>query len=65
MTIDKDGVLMTSNFDKCKFELIDKVIENLGELSANEVPKELTAVVVPCEQQAKKDEQKQPETPQK
>lgn len=61
MTIDKDGVLMTRDFDKCKFELIDKVIENMGEISAGEVPKTLTAVVVPCEQQAKKDEKKEDE----
>lgn len=61
LTIDKDGVLMTRDFDKCKFELIDRVIENLGELSAREVPKTLTAVVVPCETQAKKDEPKSEE----
>jgi len=54
LTIDKDGVLMTRDFDKCKFELIDKVIENLGDLVATDVPKDLTAVVVPCEQQPKK-----------
>lgn len=56
MTIDKDGVLMTRDFDKCKFELIDKVIENAGDVAASEVPKTLTAVVVPCEQQAKQTE---------
>ncbi|MDQ3062877.1 MAG: tetratricopeptide repeat protein, partial [Acidobacteriota bacterium] len=28
LTIDKDGVLMTDDFDKTKFELIDQVIEN-------------------------------------
>jgi outer membrane protein assembly factor BamD len=54
LTIDKDGVLMTRDFDKCKFELIDKVIENLGDVAATDVPKNLTAVVVPCEQQTKK-----------
>lgn len=54
LTIDKDGVLMTRDFDKCKFELIDKVMENLGEVAAADVPKTLTAVVVPCEQQTKK-----------
>lgn len=56
LTIDKDGVLMTRDFDKCKFELIDKVMENLGDVRATDVPKTLTAVVVPCEQQAKKTE---------
>lgn len=59
MTIDKDGVLMTRDFDKCKFELIDKVIENLGQISQSEVPKTLTAVVVPCETQAKSDTKKE------
>jgi outer membrane assembly lipoprotein YfiO len=56
LTIDKDGVLMTRDFDKCKFELIDRVIENSGEVAASEIPKTLTAVVVPCEQQAKKND---------
>ncbi len=56
MSIDKDGVLMTRDFDKCKFELIDKVIENLGEVGTREIPKTLTAVVVPCEQKEKKTE---------
>jgi outer membrane protein assembly factor BamD len=60
LTIDKDGVLMTRDFDKCKFELIDKVLENLGDVKATDVPKTLTAVVVPCEQQTKKpDEDKE------
>ena len=54
LTIDKDGVLMTRDFDKCKFELIDKVMENLGDVAATDVPKTLTAVLVPCEQQTKK-----------
>lgn len=54
MTIDKNGVLMTRDFDKCKFELIDKVIENLGEVGKQEIPKTLTAVVVPCEGKDKK-----------
>jgi outer membrane protein assembly factor BamD len=61
LTIDKDGVLMTRDFDKCKFELIDKVIENLGDLAAADVPKDLTAVVVPCEQQTKKAAEEQKE----
>jgi outer membrane protein assembly factor BamD len=65
LTIDKDGVLMTRDFDKCKFELIDKVIENLGEVIATDVPKTLTAVVVPCEQQAKKTEDDKDQTKQK
>ena len=62
LTIDKDGVLMTRDFDKCKFELIDRVIENSGEVAASEIPKTLTAVVVPCEQQAKKNQETKPQT---
>jgi hypothetical protein len=53
--------MMTRDFDKCKFELIDKVIENLGDLAAADVPKDLTAVVVPCEQQTKKAAEEQKE----
>lgn len=39
LTIDKDGVLMTKEFDKEKFNLIDSVIKNGGELPSNEIPK--------------------------
>ncbi|MEP6924108.1 MAG: outer membrane protein assembly factor BamD [Pyrinomonadaceae bacterium] len=45
MTIDKDGVLMSRNFDKSKFEMIDSVIENQGELPSNQIPKVLTTVI--------------------
>jgi outer membrane assembly lipoprotein YfiO len=45
MTIDKDGVLMSHDFDKTKFELIDSVIENQGELPSNQIPKALTTVI--------------------
>jgi outer membrane protein assembly factor BamD len=45
MTIDKDGVLMSRDFDKTKFELIDSVIENQGELPSNQIPKALTTVI--------------------
>jgi outer membrane assembly lipoprotein YfiO len=45
MTIDLDGVLMTKKFEKDKFELIDQIIKNEGELSANDIPKALTTVV--------------------
>lgn len=45
MTIDKNGVLMTKNFDKSKFELIDQIIENQGDLTANQIPKALTTIV--------------------
>jgi outer membrane assembly lipoprotein YfiO len=45
MTIDKNGVLMTRNFDKSKFELIDQIIENQGDLVASQIPKALTTIV--------------------
>ncbi len=45
LTIDKNGVLMTRSFDKAKFDLIDAVIENLGELPSNQIPKTYTTVI--------------------
>ncbi len=45
MTIDKNGVLMTKDFDKEKFELIDQIIENQGEIMANQIPQALTPQV--------------------
>ncbi len=45
MTIDKDGVLMTSDFDKTKFELIDQVIENQGDINSSQIPKALTTII--------------------
>jgi outer membrane assembly lipoprotein YfiO len=45
MTIDKNGVLMTKNFDKGRFELIDQIIENQGDITANQIPKALTTVI--------------------
>ncbi|NNE65256.1 MAG: outer membrane protein assembly factor BamD [Pyrinomonadaceae bacterium] len=45
MTIDKNGVLMTKKFDETKFELIDQVIENEGELKSSQIPKALTTVI--------------------
>ena len=45
LTIDKDGVLMTNNFDKAKFELIDQIIENQGDISESQIPKSLTTVI--------------------
>ena len=44
MTIDKNGVLMTKDFDKSKFELIDQIIENQGILLDSQIPKILTPV---------------------
>lgn len=45
MTIDKNGVLMTRDFDKEKFELIDQIIENQGDILANQIPQALTTVI--------------------
>lgn len=57
MTIDKNGVLMTKDFDKSKFELIDQIIENQGDLQASQIPKALTTVIsVRAPQQEQKQE---------
>ena len=45
MTIDKNGVLMTKDFDKTKFELIDQIIENQGDIQSNQIPQSLTTVI--------------------
>ncbi len=45
MTIDKNGVLMTKDFDKEKFELIDQIIENQGDINASQIPQSLTTVI--------------------
>jgi tetratricopeptide (TPR) repeat protein len=45
MTIDKNGVLMTKDFDKEKFELIDQIIENQGDIFSNQIPQALTTVI--------------------
>ena len=45
MTIDKNGVLMTSKFDEEKFELIDQIIENQGDILVNQIPNALTTVI--------------------
>lgn len=45
MTIDKNGVLMTNNFDKSKFELIDQIIQNEGDIISSQIPKALTTVI--------------------
>jgi hypothetical protein len=45
MTIDKDGVLMTKDFKKEKFELIDQIIEGGGEILVNQIPQALTTVI--------------------
>jgi outer membrane assembly lipoprotein YfiO len=45
MTIDKDGVLMTKDFEKEKFEMIDQIIENQGDILVNQIPPALTTVI--------------------
>ena len=45
MTIDKNGVLMTHDFNKERFELIDQIIQNQGDITANQIPKALTTVI--------------------
>ncbi|MET0752054.1 MAG: outer membrane protein assembly factor BamD, partial [Pyrinomonadaceae bacterium] len=45
MTIDRNGVLMTKDFDKSKFELIDQIIENQGDINASQIPQSLTTVI--------------------
>ena len=45
MTIDKDGVLISKDFDKEKFELIDQIIENQGDIFSNQIPQALTTVI--------------------
>ncbi|MBV9217452.1 MAG: outer membrane protein assembly factor BamD, partial [Acidobacteria bacterium] len=45
MTIDKNGVLMTKEFDKDKFEMIDQIIANQGDILANQIPQSLTTVI--------------------
>ncbi len=45
LTIDRNGVLMTRKFDKTKFELIDQVIENQGDLKTSQIPSSLTTVI--------------------
>ncbi len=54
LTIDKDGVLMTHDFDKTKFELIDQIIENQGDISASQIPKSLTTVISQSQKQTQK-----------
>ena len=58
MTIDKNGVLMTKDFDKEKFELIDQIIENQGEIYTNQIPQALTTVI--SQRQASVQPQPQP-----
>ncbi len=57
LTIDKNGVLMTDNFDKSKFELIDQIIVNQGDLNVSQIPKSLTTVISQQKPQAQPQQQ--------
>ncbi len=45
---------MTDDFDKTKFELIDQIIENKGEISASQIPKSVTPVISQPQKQQQK-----------
>ncbi len=45
MTIDKDGVLISRKYETEKFELIDQIIENQGDILSNQIPRSLTTVI--------------------
>ena len=64
MTIDKNGVLMTKDFDKEKFELIDQIIENQGDIFSNQIPNALTTVISQRTPQPQPQPQRQPQTTQ-
>lgn len=57
LTIDKNGVLMTHDFDKTKFELIDQIIENQGDINSSQIPKSLTTVISQRQQQEQQQKQ--------
>jgi outer membrane assembly lipoprotein YfiO len=45
MTIDRNGVLMSKDFEKEKFELIDQIIDNQGDILVNQIPQAPTTVI--------------------
>ncbi len=45
MTIDRNGVLMSKDFDKEKFELIDQIIDNQGDILVNQIPQAPTTFI--------------------
>lgn len=45
VTIDKDGVLMTDDYKPEKFEIIDQIILNQGDILDSQIPKALTTVI--------------------
>ncbi|HEV7699598.1 MAG TPA: outer membrane protein assembly factor BamD [Pyrinomonadaceae bacterium] len=60
MTIDKNGVLMTKDFDKQRFELVDQIIENQGDIGANQIPKALTTIITDNRPIQAKDKKQEP-----
>jgi outer membrane assembly lipoprotein YfiO len=65
MTIDKNGVLMTNDFDKEKFEMIDQIIENQGDILTNQIPQALTTVISQKQAVTQTQKQAQPQIPEK
>lgn len=65
MTIDKNGVLMTNDFDKEKFEMIDQIIENQGDILTNQIPQALTTVISQKQAVAQPQPQQRPQQPEK
>jgi outer membrane protein assembly factor BamD len=63
MTIDKDGVLMTRDFDPKTFQLIDQIIENQGDILVNQIPQALTTII--SQRQAAPQPKPSPQPPQK
>lgn len=65
MTIDKNGVLMTNDFDKDKFEMIDQIIENQGDILTNQIPQALTTVISQKQATLQPESQPKPQIPEK
>jgi outer membrane protein assembly factor BamD len=63
MTIDKNGVLLSKDFDKSKFELIDQIIENQGDIYVNQIPKALTTIIPGRQASNTENEKEQPAKP--
>lgn len=51
LTVDKDGVLMTNNYNTKNFELIDQIIANQGDITSSQIPKALTTVISSSQKQ--------------
>ena len=63
MTIDKNGVLMTKDFDQAKFEMIDQIIENQGDILVNQIPSSFTTVISQRQAAPAPRPQQQPQQP--